>query len=295
MRKQLLKALLPKCPEGDLHIYETDTTFRISCVFVFYGRYDLMSNILHCLKAQDFPKNEFEIILVEDRGGSDLGRLFKKNFYSLNISYFAPDQGWGKMGFMRNFGLSKSRGEIILFLDDDTVITDPSFLSKLYHRFKQSPHPDAVMPLGSASYSLIKGRYNYHDPHFFTNRCMAYTKKCMIALKGFDSGFSGQEDVELAIRFIFNEYIAKKSYRLNYFHPPLVYQDTSKGYSVGASFADSKYSFWFKLILLANGSRWIFRYLFPGLKNKYMVRFAIGFFKGFVQKLFNPNKHAEYI
>lgn len=252
-----------------------------------------MDNILHCLNTQSFKKQDFEIILVEDKGGSEQGHSFKDKFKDMNIAYFAPENGWGKMGYMRNFGLSKSQGDIVLFLDDDTVITDQLFLEKLHKTFEQKK-VDAVMPRGSASYSLIKSRYSYHDPFFFTNRCMAYKRSALWKLKGFDTSFIGQEDVEFAIRFIAGHHKAFKSSELKYFHPPLIFDNSAKGYAVGVSFARSKYNAPVKLLLFINGSRWLPRLFLPGLKNRFMGRFAFGFFKGFLKEMFSQNHKVEY-
>lgn len=293
MRETILKALIKNCPQGDLETFRGDNLL-LSCVFIFYKRYHLMENILHCLNTQKMLRKDFEVILVEDRGGSEQGRNLQKKFSELNISYFAPDSGWGKMGFMRNYGLSKAEGKIILFLDDDTVFTDTLFLTRLVNRFQSNPSLDAVMPRGLASYSLINGKYQYHDPFFFTNRCMAYRKNSLIRLKGFDSNFIGQEDVELAIRFTANRLKAFKDNNIVYYHPPLIYHDTSKGYAVGASFAGSKHSAGMKLLIFLNGIRWLPLALFPGVKNKYMARFATGFLKGFVNYIRKDQNLVEY-
>lgn len=294
IREKLLKLLLKECPDGDITAFQQDSRYKISCNFVFYGRYDLMENILFCLDSQDFPKEDFEIILVEDRGGSDKGKCLLEKFPNMNITYLAPKEGWGKMGFMRNWGLSRAKGETILFLDDDTVITDQAFLTKLHRHMTSSEKPDAVMPCGNASWSLIKGRYSFHDPYFYTNRCMAYKRQCLISLRGFNSKFTGQEDVELAIRFLYKGFKSVKSQNLSYYHPPLVCNDLSKAYAVGNSFAESNYSAFFKFFLLLNGSRWIFLFLMPGMKNKHMARFACGFFKGFLLTALKKNKPVEY-
>ncbi|MCD4676214.1 MAG: glycosyltransferase [Desulfobacula sp.] len=294
MRGKILKHLLKNCPKGNLNFFEKTLT-KISCIFIFYQRHDLMTNILHCLNNQIFNQNEFEVILVEDRGGSERGRTFADKFQSLNIRYFAPEINWGKMGFMRNFGLSKARGKIVLFLDDDTVILNNHFLHTLYNTFKDDHTLDAVQPRGSASYALINDRYSYHDPYFFTNRCMAYQKSCLEQLHGFDSNFTGQEDVELAIRFIAKNFKVIQSKYLNYYHPPLIFNDSSKGYAVGASFARSKYSGFIKILLLANGARWLPLGILPGLKNKFMARFAFGFLTGFIQEIFGKHKKIDYL
>ena len=253
-----------------------------------------MDNILYCLNSQSMDKDKFHIVLVEDKGGSEKGAALKQKFSDLNISYFAPDNGWGKMGYMRNYGLSKAKGEYVLFLDDDTVLMDRDFLKNLAFFFVADPSLDAIMPEGFASHALIKYRYEYHDPFFFTNRCMAYRKNCLLALKGFDSNFVGQEDVEFAIRFTVKNYKVLKTKALKYYHPPLIYTDTSKGYAVGASFAQSKYNPVIKSLFLINGIRWLPLYFMPGLKNKFMARFAVGFLKGFMHTIFNKQAKANY-
>lgn len=293
MREKLLRLLLKKCPAGDLADFK-ESTFTLSCVFIFYKRYELMENILFCLNSQNFDKKKFEVVLTEDRGGSKTGVSLAEKYPQMNIAYFAPKKDWGKMGFMRNYGLSKARGKIILFLDDDTVITDKNFLTALVRLFQADKNLDAVMPRGKASYGLINGKYQYHDPFFFTNRCMAYRKSCLLKLNGFDSNFTGQEDVELAIRFMAKNYSVLKSNDLVYYHPPMIYNNTDKGYAVGSSFAKSKYNRFIKFLLFINGARWLLFYFLPGAKNRYMSRFASGFFKGFLYSLFNIRKKIDY-
>nr|WP_319392818.1 glycosyltransferase family 2 protein [uncultured Desulfobacter sp.] len=293
MREAILKTILKNCPKGDLHSF-SKTDKKISCVFIFYQRFDLMAQILHNLNAQDMSKTDFEVVLVEDRGGSEKGCGLVSQFHELDIRYFAPEGGWGKMGAMRNYGLSQARGEICLFLDDDTVIPDPCFLKTLAKLFDTHPECGGIMSHGRASYSLINGRYDFHDPYFFTNRCMAYRKTCLEKLNGFDSGFIGQEDVELAIRFIASGYTALKAECLNYYHPPLVCENSNKARAVGASFAASKYSGIVKCLLFFNGTRWLPLYISPALKHRFMARFAFGFLKGFLGQLFHGQSKQTY-
>ena len=294
MREKIIKYFLKDPPCGDLWDWPHHNNYKVSCVFIFYERIDLMKNILKCLDSQDFTHKSFEVILVEDRGGSEAGKSLKEKFHRLNISYFSPSHHWGKMGYMRNYGLSKAGGEIVLFLDDDTVIFDQSFLTKLYHFFEHDRNLMAIIPRGNASYSLIKNHYAFHDPFFFTNRCMAYRRTCLIDLRGFDSSFIGQEDVELAIRFLAKDYKYMKHPGLEYHHPPLVVNDTGKAMAVGLSFARSKYNPTMKFILLINGARWLPRYLLFNPKNRYLGRFGLGFAKGFFKGFFTNNKELGY-
>ena len=92
--------------------------------------------------------------------------------------------------------LARSRGEYVLFLDDDTVILQEDFLSKLLDVFQSNPNIDALVPHGNASFGLVKGKYDFHDPYFMTSRCTAYRRSVLAELGGFVDDFIGQEDVE---------------------------------------------------------------------------------------------------
>ena len=285
LRKRIIKSLLKEIPEGDLEECCSQDKYKISCVFVFSKRINMISQALLCLERQDLSKDDFEVILVEDRGGSAEGRSIPNEFQKLNISYYTPEVGWGMMGYMRNYGLSKAQGQVILFLDDDTVIWDRTFLKKLYKFFEEDPGLMAVIPRGNPLFCLIRGHYSYHDPFFFTNRCMAYRRSCLIELKGFDSSFIGQEDVELAIRFIVRGYRFVDTERLQYYHPPLIVNSAGKAIAVGYSFARSRYGMGLRFLLAINGARWLPRAIFPTRKNIYMSRFAWGFLVGFFKGL----------
>ncbi len=285
LRKKIIRLLLKNIPEGDLEEYIFYNKYKISCIFVFFKRINLMKQALLCLENQRFEKDNFEVILVEDRKGSPEGRSLIHEFPKLNISYYSPVKGWGRMGYMRNYGLSKAQGEIILFLDDDTVIWDKLFLKKLYNLFKKDPDLMAVIPRGNPLFCLIKKHYFYHDPFFFTNRCMAYRRSCLIEMKGFDNNFIGQEDVEFAIRFIAKDYKFIKTNEIQYYHPPFIVESFNKAIAVGYSFSKSKYKRWIRLILGINGARWLPRIIGPTQKNIYMAKFSWGFMLGFIKGL----------
>ena len=290
LRRKIIKLFLKKIPEGDLKEYIAHNRYKISCIFTFFKRIHLMRQALLCLESQKFEKGDFEVILVEDRGGSSEGRSLIHEFPSLNISYYSPNKGWGRMGYMRNYGLSKAQGEVILFLDDDTVIWDRLFLKKIYNFFKKDSDLMAVIPKGNALFCLIRKHYSYHDPFFFTNRCMAYRRSCLIEMKGFDSNFIGQEDVEFAIRFIAKGCKFIKSNEIQYYHPPFIVEGFNKAMAVGYSFSKSKYKKWIKLILGINGTRWLLRIIGPTQKNIYMAKFSWGFMIGFIKGLYKEEK-----
>jgi glycosyltransferase involved in cell wall biosynthesis len=274
---------------GDCTIPAASDGITLSCVINFYGRINLLQGILYSLQGQDFPRDRFEIVLVEDQGGTEAGRLAAELFSKeLPIRYLPLDANYGRMGYSRNFGLAHSRGKYVLFLDDDTVLQQGNFLSKLVDVFESNPEADALVPHGSAAYSLMDGRYDFHDPYFMTSRCTAYRRSVLAELGGFVSNFIGQEDVEFVVRFT----IAGKKNRnvpeLNYFHPPLLVPNFRKPMAVGYSFSmlKSRYPVLLWLLVVLNCARHAPLYLLPIRRFREMGRFGIGFMAGVVTALF---------
>jgi len=291
MRLKLLTTLYSLFPfdlKGDCVVPPARDGIKISCVINFYGRLDLLNGILHSLAQQKLPRELFEVILVEDRGGTTDGRKTAESFSNcLPIIYAPLDKNFGMMGYSRNFGISASRGEIILFLDDDTVLLQNNFLELLDHYFEEFPVADAVVPHGNASFSLIRGRYAYHDPYFMTSRCTAYRRSVLAELGGVISDFIGQEDVEFVIRFMMSGKQAVRAQELHYHHPPLLVPNFRKPKAVGNSFFNlkSRYPFVVWLLVLLNCARHAPLYLLPIRRFREMGRFGIGFMAGVLDGL----------
>jgi len=280
--------------KGDLQLYdEIDEKVKISCVINFYGRINLLKGILFSLLEQDLPCSRYEVILVEDRGGTKEGWEVAQHFASvLNVRYFALPENHGLMGYSRNYGLSRTIGNYVLFLDDDTVILQQDFLSKLVGAFERSK-ADGIIPHGSASWYLIKGRYGYHEPYFPTSRCMAYRREALRELGGFVSDMIGQEDVEFVMRFMTAERTFSIAPELVYYHPPLLVPNYRKPMAVGHSFyrLRQRYPFVVWLLLILNSSRHMPLFFIPIRKFREMGRFGLGFFMG---ALISPFAHKGF-
>jgi GT2 family glycosyltransferase len=274
---------------GDCQVPPARDGIRLSCVVNFYGRLDLLSGILCSLAQQDLPRDRFEVVLVEDRGGTDAGRALAELFAEQLPVVYAPLQSnFGSMGYSRNHGVARSRGELVLFLDDDTVLLQQDFLGTLCALFSRHPEVGALVPRGQASFALIAGRYDYHEPFFMTSRCTAYRRSVLAELGGFVDQFIGQEDVEFVVRFLLSGQRSRNCPELDYFHPPLLVGNFRKPMAVGQSFfrLHRRYPLLLWLALLANCSRHAPLYLLPGRKNREMGRFGLGFLAGVIAALF---------
>ena len=298
LRTVILKAAYSAFPfslRGDAELEETGPELEVSCVINFYKRTDLLRNILSSLAAQTLDKKSFEVILVEDRGGTDEGRREAEHFgRKISVRYFTLEENHGVMGHSRNYGLGKCRGRIVLFLDDDTVILDRDFLKLLIEEF-DSVKTDGIMPYGSASYCMLEDRYGYHDPYFPANKCTAYSMEALRELGGFVSDIIGQEDVEFFMRFNIAGKKIHRSNSIGYMHTPLLYDNLNKAAAVGASYARlrSRYPLPIWLMILANGARDLPKLVVPG-NRRYRMQgmFSLGFVRGIWYSL--TGKRTEY-
>ena len=299
MRESVAKFFFKSFPfdlRGDCRVPPACDGIRLSCIINFYGRLDLLSGILCSLVQQELPRDWFEVVLVEDRGGTQAGRELAAQFSALLPIVYAPlERNFGSMGCSRNHGVARSRGDLILFLDDDTVLLQHDFLALLLSEFSRHPDVDAVVPRGQASFALIKGRYDFHEPYFMTSRCTAYRRRVLSELGGFVDQFIGQEDVEFVIRFLLGGRRSLNCPRLQYYHPPLLVGNFRKPMAVGQSFfrLRTRYPLFLWLAVLLNCSRHAPLYLLPGRRNREMGRFGIGFLAGVVASLFGK-KGLQY-
>ena len=112
-----------------------------SIIIPSYNSRTELINTLKYLAKQDFSRNEYEVIVVDD-GSSDNTRQaltdFVKQHPSLNIKAIhfprvierkAGDSRF-RAGLARNLGVKHSEGKLLAFLDSD-ILTPPDYLKRL--------------------------------------------------------------------------------------------------------------------------------------------------------------------
>ena len=87
----------------------------ISIIVVCFNEEKYIEKSLGALSNQNYPKDKFEIILI-DNGSTDSSVEIAKKF--TDKIFIKPEL---KLGAMRNFGAKQSKGEILAFLDGDSV------------------------------------------------------------------------------------------------------------------------------------------------------------------------------
>jgi glycosyltransferase involved in cell wall biosynthesis len=98
-----------------------------------YNRSQLLIEAVQSALAQSFE--DFEVIVVDD-GGTDNTENVIGSFNSPKVSYFKTENK--ERGAARNFGISKAKGEYLVFMDSDDVML-PNHLETLHSHLKDHP------------------------------------------------------------------------------------------------------------------------------------------------------------
>jgi glycosyltransferase involved in cell wall biosynthesis len=201
----------------------------VSIIIPTYNRENNLKYCLNSLTKQTF-KN-FEVI-VSDDGSTDNTKEIVNSFRDkLNIRYIYLGKNRGfRAARTRNFGLKRSRGEIIIFLDSDIVVPSNyieehlkahekydevivnSFVYRMKYYFDEDLGVEPKIFVEKHRDKLnddIKYEFNVFDRepieegYYLDSNSMSIKAKHIIN-EGFDSSFVGwgHEDTELGYRFI---------------------------------------------------------------------------------------------
>ena len=180
-------------------------TKRISVQICSHNREHLLRRSLLALFAQDLPKDEYEIVFVDD--GSTDGTLAM----ATELAKTAPctlkvlTKQQGGLSRARNLGIRNCEGEVLLFMDDDTF-ADPNLLREHLVLHDQNPrcvvigwvnHVTELELTGPRVYQMA----DYSRSFFWTSNVSV--RKCFVdEVGGFDEDFHeyGWEDMELGYR-----------------------------------------------------------------------------------------------
>lgn len=188
----------------------------VSIIIPAYNAEKTIVGVLEALKKQNFPKNKYEIIVVDDDSRDNTVKVAKQ--FGVNV-FANPHKG---PAYQRNFGAKKARGNIILFTDSD-CIPDKNWIKEMTMPFAEK----AIVGVSGAYRTLNKDKiiarfvgYEIQKRHEAMKKrkyishigtfSAAYRKNTFLKFKGFDTDFpiASGEDPELSYQ------IAKAGYKM---------------------------------------------------------------------------------
>ncbi|MFC2172743.1 glycosyltransferase family 2 protein [Acidobacteriota bacterium] len=168
-----------------------------------HNRKAILEKCLHALLQIDFPSEDYELILVDDGSTDGTGEMVKGIEAECRVTYLR--QVNSGLAAARNLGIHHAGGEVILFMDDDTL-AHPDLLKE--HWASHQQHSGCVI-MGRVHHigDLEEARalrYKLADfsTSFFWTSNVSVRKSYLLEAGLFDEDFTeyGWEDLEFGHR-----------------------------------------------------------------------------------------------
>ncbi len=187
---------------------------RISVIIPVRNRDDVILRTLNALENQDYDQSLYQVIVVDDASTDEtLDQLIA--FSADTRIDFKIIQGPGKgAGYARNLAMEHAQGEILLFLDGDTI-PELDLVRKHVELHEQHYHPVCIMGRVDMSleldnhrqYRLFDTEMPFHsdkmqrvDWQMYRAANTSITWSAIHSIGGFDLELKAAEDTELAWR-----------------------------------------------------------------------------------------------
>jgi glycosyltransferase involved in cell wall biosynthesis len=180
---------------------------KISVVIPTYCRPLLLMECLKSLAKQQFPRDDFEVIVVSD-GPDHLTKQLVvswKHTGLMDIVYVPLATKRGPAA-ARNMGWKLGTGTLIAFTDDDTL-PDPLWLQSIWEAYQQEElmaySGRIIVPLPEDPTDYEWNTAQLEHARFVTANCVC-TRKALESVQGFDERFelAWREDSDLEFRLL---------------------------------------------------------------------------------------------
>ena len=184
---------------------------KLSIIIPVFNRPNLLDKCLVSIYKQNY-KN-FEVCIIDDCSTADLKSIADK--FSARYFYLEKNKG---PAFARNFGAKNAKGEILVFIDSDVLMTQ-GFLRKVDHLFNINKEISAIqgnytsIPYYKNFFSFFKNLTLHFNFRRSTSRkytysiatfCTAIKREVFLKSKRFDQKIktASIEDDEYGVKLI---------------------------------------------------------------------------------------------
>lgn len=198
----------------------------VSIIIPTYNRADLIVATLDSVFNQIY--SNWECIIIDDGSTDGSGTIIQKYADSdTRFSYFSrPDYKQKGPSSCRNFGIEKAKGEYILFLDSDDLISETCLQNRVsfaiqnpkfdFWIFQMQTFGYEQAPIFNYGSGIFENETEYCKKEFakgnhpFVVTCPLWKKNVLININGFNENLLSFEDPELHLRAL------KEGYKLKY-------------------------------------------------------------------------------
>lgn len=182
-----------------------------SVIIPTYNRPQQLTTCLAAVAGLEYPRDRFEVIVVDDGGEAALNEVVAKFNDRLNLTLLRQENAGPATA--RNIGAKKAQGRFLAFTDDD-CLPSPGWLQAYAEQFAKTPkvvlggrvlalRPENLYAHASQLiFDMVFEKYemNPHQIHFFGAGNFAIPADLFHRAGGFDSGFKISEDREFCDR-----------------------------------------------------------------------------------------------
>jgi GT2 family glycosyltransferase len=183
-----------------------------SIIVPTYQRHAQLAACLASLSVLDFPRELFEVVVVDDGSTPRVDEVCEPFRSSLDLKLVAQENAGPAAA--RNRGASVARGARLVFIDDDCYPA-PDYLRALAARFRESPNALvggrtinalAENPYSATSQLIIETVYDLYNASasgatFFASNNFAVPADAFRDAGGFDERFRCSEDRDFCERW----------------------------------------------------------------------------------------------
>lgn len=180
-------------------------SIKVSVLICSYNRSHLLKRTLEAITAQDFPPDQYEVIVVDDGSTDDTLTMAQQLALTAPCRMKVLTKPNDGVSRGRNFGIRAAEGEILLFIDDDTF-AEPALVREhvAYHdRYPAAVvqgwvnHIEELEPKGPRTVKMAD-----RSRSFFWTSNVSVRKKYVDQVGGFYDGFQeyGYQDMEIGTR-----------------------------------------------------------------------------------------------
>ena len=166
---------------------------KVSVIVTTKNEEKNIKNCLDSIRKQTYPKRNIEILVVDNNSSDRTKELAKK--YTKHVFNKGPERS-----AQRNFGVSKSSGDYILYLDADMIL-HPDVIKKAVALVIRNPKIVALyiseIVIGNSFFAKIRQfERSFYDGTVID--CVRFIKRDIFQkVGGFDKSMSGPEDWDL--------------------------------------------------------------------------------------------------
>lgn len=185
----------------------------LSVIVPTKGRPRYLEGCLAALAGADYPRERFEVVVVNDGGGAEVERVVERLADTVSVRLTTSARTGPSAA--RNAGAWAAEGRHLAFTDDDCEPA-PGWLAALERALGQDPGAavggvmiNAVKrnPAAVASQAVVDSLLEQFNrgpaaPRFFASSNLAFPAEPFRAVGGFDEDFRYAEDRELCRRWI---------------------------------------------------------------------------------------------